>query len=120
MLDARAGLGVAVDPLLEQAQLERKRHEALLRAVVQVALEPLTLLLAGLDDPQARAPELLHARGQLGLQPCVLQREAGRRADGGEQLGLVVHRRVVNQRGDRRAVALDERGPWSRPARAAS
>ena len=40
------------------AQLERDRDEALLRAVVQVALEPAPLLVAGLDEPRARRDEV--------------------------------------------------------------
>ena len=55
-------------PLLQQAELERERDEPLLCAVVQVALESLPLLLAGLDDPRARAPELFEAGPQLGVQ----------------------------------------------------
>ena len=37
-------------PLLQPAQLERKRDQPLLCPVVQVSLEPLPLLLAGVDD----------------------------------------------------------------------
>ena len=40
---------------LEQPQLQRQGDEPLLGAVVQVALEPLALLLPGLDDPGAGA-----------------------------------------------------------------
>ena len=40
-------------------QVERDRHEPLLRAVVQVALEPPALGVAGLDDARARRGQLL-------------------------------------------------------------
>ena len=53
------GLRVALEPRGHHAQLERDRDEALLRAVVQVALEPLPLGVADLDEPRARGGELL-------------------------------------------------------------
>ena len=45
---------VVADAALEQPQLQRDRDEPLLRAVVQVALEPPALGVAGRDDPLAR------------------------------------------------------------------
>ena len=44
---------------LDQPQVERERDEPLLRAVVQVALEPPALGVAGLDDARARRRQLL-------------------------------------------------------------
>ena len=41
------------------AEPERDRDEALLRAVVEVALEPPPLGVADLDEPRARGGELL-------------------------------------------------------------
>ena len=63
---ARAGV---VQLLLEDAQLERERDEPLLRAVVQVALQPLPLLLACFEDARPRSANFLQARSQLGLKP---------------------------------------------------
>ena len=97
----RAGACASGSPssmLLEQAELERERDQPLLGAVVEVALEPLALLLSGLDHAPARAPQLLEPRLQLGLQARVLERDRGGRADRIEQLRLVVQRRVVDQR----------------------
>ena len=102
-------IGVVAQLLLEHAQLEREGDQPLLRAVVQVALQPLPLPLPGLDHTCARALQLLEMRLLLGLQAPVLQRDAGRRADRSEQLGLVLQRAVVHKRRDVRTVAIDQR-----------
>ena len=111
---------VVAELRLEQAELERQRDEPLLGAVVQVALEPLALLLAGLDDARARAPQLLEPGAQLGLQPGVLERDPGGRAHGVEQLGLVARapgRGPAPRRASRRGRSASSPGPC--PARAA-
>ena len=64
----------------------RERDELLLRAVVQVALDPPAGDVAALHDPRARRPQLLHVRAQLGRQPLVLERERRGAADGADQL----------------------------------
>ena len=46
-------------PRLGEAKPERERHQALLRAVVEVPLEPPSLCVAGLDDARARCVQLL-------------------------------------------------------------
>jgi len=61
----RACFGVVWELLLEQVQLERKRNEPLLCAVVQVALQPFALGLTGVDDPRARALQVLEPSSQL-------------------------------------------------------
>ena len=43
-------VGIAAELMLEQLQFQRQRDQALLRAVVKVALEALTLGLAGLHN----------------------------------------------------------------------
>ena len=53
VIEPRAALRVALELLLEQAQLEREGDEPLLRAVVQVSFEPLALLATCFDDPRA-------------------------------------------------------------------
>ena len=55
----RARVGVGLEAALDHAQLQRERHEPLLGAVVQVALQPPALGVAGLDDAGARARELV-------------------------------------------------------------
>ena len=59
----------------DKAQREREPDEPLLGAVVEVALEPPALGVAGLDDAGARRAQLLELRAHLGLQPLVLERE---------------------------------------------
>ena len=53
---------VALGPRPRQADLERQRHQVLLRAVVQVALDAPARRVGGLDDPRLRCAQLLHAR----------------------------------------------------------
>ena len=86
-----------------------ERDEPLLRAVVQVALEPPALGVAGRDDPLARRLQLGEPRLGLRVQALVLERDRRRGADRLDQLGVVVERGVVDERGDLAAVALDRR-----------
>ena len=51
--------GSRLELRLREPQRERERDEALLRAVVEVALEPAARLVARGDDAAARGPELL-------------------------------------------------------------
>src|SRR5207237_7802711 len=60
--------------VLQQLQLERERDQPCLRTVVEIALEPLAFLPPRIDHPRPRALQLLDARGQLCLQPPVLER----------------------------------------------
>ena len=101
-------------------RLQRERDEPRLGAVVQVALEPAALVVAGLDEPRARRAQLHHARAQLGVEALVLQQQGGRRAGGADRL-VLRERAVVHDRGDPPAVALDLRhrtiGRAAAPAR---
>ena len=97
--------------------------QALLRAVVQVALQPPALDVAGLDDPGARRAQLVEARLQVRVQTCVLERDRGDRAGGIDQLGLVEQRRVVDaarrllaRRARRASSRAGRRPPGARPA----
>ena len=98
--------------------MQRDRHEPLLGAVVQVALEPPALRVPGGDDPLARCLQLLEPRVGLGEQALVLERHGRGRAGGLQQLGILVERCVVHECGDLPPVALDGRdgaaGPGSR------
>ena len=89
-------------------------EQALLCAVVEVALEPAALLVAGLHDPRARLPQLGELRAQLGLKPLVLEREPRSRAGRLEQRRLVEQHRVVDDRGE---VVAHEVTARSRPRR---
>ena len=100
-----------------ELECEPDPEQALLGAVVEVALEPPPLGVAGLDDPRARGAHLGELGAQLRLQARVLEREARGRADGLEQRGLVEERRVVDERGDPPAVVL-EHGDGAPVARA--
>ena len=51
------------------------RHKPLLGAVVQVAFDPATLLVAGSDDPRPRGFDLVELAAQLDPQPRDLYRE---------------------------------------------
>ena len=68
---------VLADVPLEEAQLHGEGDEALLGAVVEVALEALALGVAGRDEALARRPQLLEPRLRLGVQVLVLERDAG-------------------------------------------
>ena len=80
------------------AEQEGQRHEPRLRAVVQVALQPPPLGVAGLDDPRARGAQLLQAGAQLGVE-----------------LGHAAAQQAA-QVGERRQPGGDERGPEGRVA----
>ena len=51
--------GIGLEAPLDHAQLQRERHEPLLGAVVEIALQPPALGVAGLHDARARASELV-------------------------------------------------------------
>jgi hypothetical protein len=104
-------VGIVAEPPLEHPEVERERDQPLLGAVVQVALEPAPLALGGLEDARARAAQLVELGVQLRVQARPLQREAGRRADGVEERGLVVQRGVVQQRRDGRPCAVHDVRP---------
>ena len=72
-------LRVGVELAARQAQVHGERHQPLLGAVVEVALDPAPLGVAGVDDAGARGAQLLDLGAQLGLQPLVLQGERAAR-----------------------------------------
>ena len=90
-------------------ELEREPdpEQALLGAVVEVALEPPSLGVSGLDDAGTGGSHLGELGAEFRLQARVLEREARGGADGLEELGLVQERRVVDERGDTSAVVLE-------------
>ena len=91
-----------------EPQVVGEGQQALLGAVVQVALQPAAFAVAGLDDADPGGAQLVELRERLGLQPLVLQRQP----DGGAELTLQVGEgcgvgddrdpaAVADQRGDR-------------------
>jgi hypothetical protein len=92
----------------EELQRQGQRHEPLLGAVVQVALEPPPLGVARLDDAGTRCAQLVEPRAHLSLEALVLESEAGRRRHLVHQLLVVEDARRVAEHRDRPAVA-DER-----------
>ena len=58
--DGRVRVALGARP--READLERERHEVLLRAVVQVALDAPARGVGRLDDPRLRGAQLLQAR----------------------------------------------------------
>ncbi len=73
-----AGRGrVVVELAAHQAQAHGQRHQPLLGAVVEVALDPAAFLVPGLDDAGARGAQLGYLRLQLGGQLEVLGGQGG-------------------------------------------
>src|SRR5947207_1837460 len=72
-------LWVSSNSLLQPTELQGKRDQPLLGAIVQVALESLPFLLPRLDHASARAPQLVETSVQLRLQPAILERDRGPR-----------------------------------------
>ena len=83
---------------LETPDLHAERDEALLRPVVEVALEPTALLVAGLDDACARSLDLGELDPYLDAEARHLDRERGGGEDAIEQVATFEQRRIVQQR----------------------
>ena len=76
-------------PVARHPERQAQRHQALLRAVMQVTLQPAPLGVTGLDDPRPGRAHLLKLSLDLRLQPGVLQRQARRGSRHTHQLRLV-------------------------------
>ena len=98
---------ITPDVGLDHPQLQRDRNQSLLRAVMQVTLEPAALGVAGRDDPLARRLHLGEPGLRLLQQALVLERHRRRRPDGLDHLRILVERRVVDERRDLTALVLD-------------
>src|SRR6185312_9906635 len=61
-----------------EPELQRQRDEALLGAVVEVALQAAALAHRDLHEPRPRRLELFDPRAQLGLEALVLELQRGR------------------------------------------
>jgi len=102
------GIGCAAQALLGQPQRQRRDHQPLLHAVVQVALQPAAFGVGGGHDPAAGGPYLGQLRSYLGGQALVLQRQPGRRGHGVQHVCVFPQRLVVHQGGDPPTVALHQ------------
>ena len=108
--DLGAGHRIADQELLGEREPDPQQHQALLRAVVEVALDPRTLLVGSLGDPPPRLLELGERRGEPGRDPVVAHGTAHERADRGQRLTVGAQLGVVDQGDDRRTVHVgDER-----------
>ena len=87
------------------------RDEPLLRAVVEVALEPPALGVAGRDDALARGLQLVEPGVGLGCSCSFSSAIAAAAETASTSSRVVVERGVVRQRGDGLAVALDGDDP---------
>ena len=88
LVDQAVHVGRAVvEVALGEPQGHAERDEPLLRAVVQVALEPAALLVAGLDQPGPARLDLAQRRGELQAQAHDLDERRGRRGDLAQELG---------------------------------
>ena len=92
---------------LRAPELERQRHEPLLRAVMEIALDPAALLVRRGDDARPRLLHRLELRPDLGMEARVHEREARRGGDRLDELRLLAQRRVVDEHGQRLALVLD-------------
>ena len=96
-----SGRGVLVQLVQRDAEAERQRDDPLLCAVVQVALEPAPLDVAGGDDARPRRGELLEPGMQLDVEPMHLGLLRLALADVrvGDEVADVATRRVPDGRG---------------------
>ena len=92
------------DPL----HLEAGKHDALLRAVVQVASDAAALCVGGHDDPASRRPDLagrlvepLNSRTEVDDEATVVDRQLQRGGDRRDDAGVGDEGLVVAQRADR-------------------
>ena len=95
--DVRDLRRVALGELASEPRLHRQRDELLLRAVVDVALEPATSLVLRGDQAFLRGLQLVEALPQLFVQPDVAQHEPRLSGEVGDQL-LVRGRHGVARR----------------------
>jgi hypothetical protein len=93
VVDVSRRLGT--QPPLPGAKLERKRDQSLLRAVVEIALDPPALLVTGGNDPGPRLLEEDELGAKLRLQAGVLERQLRRGGSITDERRFVLEGRVV-------------------------
>ena len=109
LLDLRPRLRIVVQPLFQEAQLERERDEPLLCPVVEVPLQPLSLLAGRFDDPCPGPAKLFEPSTKLHMKLGVLESDGRSGRHGLEELRLLLQRRVMQERCDGFATAIDHR-----------
>src|SRR5215218_9456396 len=97
--------GLSESPL-RGSEIERERNEALLRSVVEIALDPPPLLVSRCDDSAAGLLDLRQLRVHLRVQPGVLQRHPGSGAGGLNELRLLAQARIVDERREWRTLVV--------------
>ena len=98
--------GVGLDQGLRELELDPQRHQPLLGAVVQVALDPSALSFRAGSQARARELQLAQRRLGLGREPLVLEHDSGHRDTGLDQLRACAEAGVVDdRRHDRPALA---------------
>ena len=97
------------EPSAGELEREPDPEQALLRSVVEVALDAPPLGVARLDDPRAGGAHLGELGAQLGLQARVLEREARCCAHRLDELGIVEERRVMDESCEALPVVLEHR-----------
>ena len=93
----------------ERRKVVRYLAETLLGAAAQLLAEAAALLVAGLDEPAARGGDVADALGDVGLQAHVGQRQPHRGGDRSRERLVAQRRRVVHERGHRRAAVVHDR-----------
>src|SRR5205085_12703594 len=89
------------------AQVVGEREQTLLRAVVQVALEPPALRISAFDHARPRRLQVAEPGEQLGLESLVLDRQPRGGAERALELRALEERCVVRDEGDRASAARD-------------
>ena len=90
---------------------ERQREQPLLCAVVEVAFHSPTFRVGSRNDAGPRCMHLLELCPDFGLQVFVLDRHASGCADRTEQLTMFDQGRIVDERDETLAVAMDDGDP---------
>lgn len=80
-----------------------------MRTVVQIALQPSSLLVGGLDDPGPRCGHCGKLRPHLDAEPSDLDRESRGAEHAVKQIGPLAQDRVVDEQPEARAAAGDLR-----------
>ena len=88
-----------------QPEPEQQADKSLLRPVVEVALEPAALGVPRLDDTRPRSPQIFLLRPQARLKTFILEREARRRSDLVDELGVVEQAGTMDENGHRPALS---------------
>ena len=76
---------------------------------MEIPLDPSPLEIPGLDDPRPRCADLLELGFDLRGEPIVLDRQTHGAGDGRDQARLLEEDGVVDDRGLRDAIPLEQR-----------